>query len=215
MISNNHLWTKVPDGLFLLGPVLATWGIPEAPLGYLSLQLVVGLLQPVNLLHKTLQSSIQVPHGVAGVLQQVHGVLGEHSSKCLVSHKQQKFPRVKCSTCDGQNTEPVHSWKSLIHSNIRVYNFHSKHSASHLKPHADKSVFKVNVYPLILAWSDVALYERVEAVLCPPGHNKPIQHINRIPLRRAGWLSHCVSAHWQPNSDTEKSGSCLVSQHMC
>lgn len=71
-----YLSTQFPDGLFLPGPVLAAGGGLEAPLAYLKFQAAVGLLQLVHLLHEGLQPSVQVPHGVTGVLQQVHGALG-------------------------------------------------------------------------------------------------------------------------------------------
>lgn len=50
----------------------------NAPVDYLSLQLLVVLLQLVHLLQEAPQPGVQAPHGVRGVLRQVHGRLREH-----------------------------------------------------------------------------------------------------------------------------------------
>lgn len=56
--TGSDLGTELIDSLFLLGPVMWARGAPDAPVGYLSLQLPVGLLQPVHLLQEAPQSGI-------------------------------------------------------------------------------------------------------------------------------------------------------------
>lgn len=56
--TKSDLGTELTDSLFLLGPAVGVWGAPDSPVGYLSLQAPVGLLQPVHLLQEAPQSSI-------------------------------------------------------------------------------------------------------------------------------------------------------------
>lgn len=74
----SDLCTEFTDGSFLLGPVTGSGGAANAPVDYLSLQLLVVLLQLVHLLQEAPQPGVQAPHGVRGVLRQVHGRLREH-----------------------------------------------------------------------------------------------------------------------------------------
>lgn len=69
----SDLGTELLHTLFLSGPVRGAWSSPDAPVGYLSLQLPVGLLEPVHLLQEALQAGVQTQHGLTGFLQQVHG----------------------------------------------------------------------------------------------------------------------------------------------
>lgn len=71
----SDLCTEFTDGLFLLGPVV---GSRAAPVDDVRLHPAVVLLQLAHLLQEAPQPGVQSPHGVSGVLQQVHGRLRKH-----------------------------------------------------------------------------------------------------------------------------------------
>ena len=129
LISNDHLMitnfnkcesdlaTELPQCMFLLGPVLGAWRIPGPPVGYLILQVLVGLLQPVHLLQEALQTCVQTPHGLTGVLQQVHGDLRDCTLKSLKVHTTSRryfhtvqWHNTATSAYDGQNIRMLRGW---------------------------------------------------------------------------------------------------------
>lgn len=73
----------------------------NAPVDYLSLQLVVILLQLVHLLQEAPQPGVQAPHGVRGVLRQVHGRLPRH-----IRTFSRRTPRAGTSAQSAHATQP-------------------------------------------------------------------------------------------------------------
>lgn len=150
-IKESDLGTELLHGLLLLGPVPRAWGVPDAPVGYLGLQPPVGLLQPVHLFQEALQASIETPHCLTGVLQQVHGDLRGCTPRCLQTHTRcrwyfhSQMTNTAWSGTDGRNTQRTHNELLALCPMkqiriVRTCNFHGKQFASHLKSQSVRGV---------------------------------------------------------------------------